>query len=51
LLLVAIPTVLTVATAWLRLWDPGNAVRAAFAAPLGFVAGAIVTAVLARRLR
>ena len=51
LIVVAVPTAFTVATAWLRLWDPGNAVRAVFAAPLGFVAGAIVAAVVTRRLR
>ena len=51
LILVAIPTLVTIASAWSGLWDPGNAVRAAFAAPLGFVSGAIVAAVVARRLR
>jgi uncharacterized membrane protein len=47
----AVPTILSVTTARLGLWDPSNVVRAAFAAPLGFVVGAIVAAVLARRLR
>lgn len=51
LLTSAIPTVVTLATAWLGLWDPGNVVRAALALPLGITVGAIVTAVLVRRLR
>jgi uncharacterized membrane protein len=51
LIITAIPTVVTLATAWLGFWDPTNAVRAILALPLGFAAGAIVTAVLARRLR
>ena len=51
LLATAVPTVITLATAWLGLWDPGNVVRATLALPLGFAVGAIVTAVLVRRLR
>jgi uncharacterized membrane protein len=51
LLASSIPTVFTLATAWLGLWDPGNAVRAALALPLGFAVGAILIAVAARRLR
>jgi uncharacterized membrane protein len=51
LLAAALPTVLTAATAWLGWWDPGNAIRAVLALPLGVAVGAIVTAVLARRLR
>lgn len=51
LIATAIPTLFTVATAWLGVWDPGNVVRAALALPLGVVVGAIVAAVLARRLR
>ena len=51
LIVTAIPTVLTLATAWLGVWDPPNAVRASLALPLGFSVGAVVMAVLARRLR
>ena len=47
----AIPTLLTLATAWLGLWDPSNMVRAVLALPLGLAVGAVVTAVLTRRLR
>ena len=51
LIVAAIPTLVTVATAAVGLWDPGNALRATLALPLGFVVGAIVAAVAARRLR
>jgi uncharacterized membrane protein len=51
LVLAALPTLLTVATAWVGWWDPGNALRATFAAPLGIVVGAVVAAVVARDLR
>lgn len=51
LALAALPTAFSVATAWLGWWDPGNALRAALAAPLGFVLGGVVAAVLARDLR
>lgn len=47
----SIPTGLTIATAWLGWWDPGNTIRAALALPLGVAVGGIVTAVLTRRLR
>jgi uncharacterized membrane protein len=47
----AIPTMVTVATAWLGVWDPPNAVRAALALPLGASVGAVVAAVLSRNLR
>jgi uncharacterized membrane protein len=47
----AVPTMVTVATAWLGMWDPPNAVRAAFALPLGASVGAVVAAVLSRNLR
>ena len=51
LIVTAIPTLVTLATAAIGVWDPGNAVRATLALPLGFAVGAIVTAVAARRLR
>ena len=51
LIIAGLPTLVTVGTAALGLWDPANALRAALALPLGFVVGAIVAAVLARRLR
>jgi uncharacterized membrane protein len=51
LIVTSIPTVVTAATAWVGLWDPANAVRATLALPLGFAVGAIVAAVLTRRLR
>lgn len=47
----ALPTGVTVAAAWLGLWDPGNIVRAALALPLGAVTGALVAATVARDLR
>ena len=50
LTVMALPTLLTVMTAWLGLWDPGNLVRATLALPLGAAAGGIVTAVSARDL-
>ena len=50
LTVMAIPTLATVVTAWLGLWDPGNVVRAVLAVPLGAAAGGIVTAVSARDL-
>jgi uncharacterized membrane protein len=46
----AAPTLLTLATAAVGAWDPGNTVRAAFALPLGLTAGAIVAAVAAKDL-
>lgn len=51
LIVTSIPTVLTVATAWVGLWDPANRLRAVLALPLGFAVGAVVVAVLTRRLR
>lgn len=47
----AAPTLFTVATAWLGLWDPGNAIRASLAVPLGAIATALITAVAAGDLR
>jgi uncharacterized membrane protein len=46
----ALPTLVTVATAWLGWWDPANGVRALLAVPLGAAAGAVVAAVAARDL-
>lgn len=51
LLVAGAPTVVTVVTAWLGLWDPGNVVRAALAVPIGAVGGALVAAVAAGDLR
>ena len=51
LIATALPTAFTLATAWLGLWDPPNTLRAALALPLGISVGAVVMAVLARRLR
>jgi hypothetical protein len=48
--MMALPTLATVATAWLGLWDPGNLMRATLALPLGAVAGGLVAAVSARDL-
>jgi uncharacterized membrane protein len=47
----ALPTLITVATAWAGVWDPGNAVRASLAVPLGAAIGAVVAAVAAGDLR
>jgi uncharacterized membrane protein len=47
LLVAAAPTVITVTTAWLGLWDPANGVRFALALPLGAAAGILVAAVAA----
>jgi uncharacterized membrane protein len=43
----SLPTLLTVTTAWLGWWDPGNDLRFASALPLGVAAGLIVAAVAA----
>ena len=51
LVVAAIPTIVTVLTAAAGWWDPGNALRAALAMPLGIVVGAVVTAVAVRDLR
>ncbi len=48
--LAAIPTLASVATAWVGVWDPGNVIRALLALPLGAAAGAVVAAVAARDL-
>ena len=49
--LVAIPTAVTVVTAWTGLGDPSNLWRAALAAPLGLVAGAAAMALVADRVK
>lgn len=51
LMVTAVPTLVTLATAALGWWDPANALRAVLAAPLGVAAGAVVTAGLTRNLR
>lgn len=51
LLGVAIPTVLTVVTGALGVWDPQNAVRAGLAFPLGAAIAAVVAAAAAGDLR
>jgi hypothetical protein len=51
LLALGAPTLVTVATAWLGWWDPGNVLRASSAVPLGLAAGLIVTAGVSRDLR
>jgi uncharacterized membrane protein len=45
------PTIVTVVTALLGWWDPGNTIRATLAVPLGAIAGAVVAAVAAGDLR
>lgn len=51
LIITALPTVVTVATAWLGWWDPGNTARAVLALPLGATIAAVITAVAAGDLR
>jgi uncharacterized membrane protein len=51
ILVTAVPTLVTLATAALGWWDPANVLRAAFAAPVGVAAGAVVAAGLTRNLR
>jgi uncharacterized membrane protein len=48
---VAIPTMLTLALAWLGVWDASNTWRAALAIPLGAAIAAVVAAVAAGDLR
>jgi uncharacterized membrane protein len=50
-LLAALPTVLSLATAMLGVWDGSNLTRALLAIPLGACAGAIVAAVGTKDLR
>ena len=51
LILLALPTLLSVTAAWLGWWDADNAARALLALPLGAGIGAIVCAVAAGDLR
>ena len=50
LIVAAIPTLVSLAAAWLGLWDPGNVVRATLALPLGVTAGGLISAGAARDL-
>lgn len=47
----AVPTALTVVTAWLGLADPSNAWRAILAAPLGVASGLVIGAVTTDHLK
>lgn len=51
LVLLAVPTAVTLITAWTGVWDPGNLVRAVSAVPLGAAAGGITAAAAAGDLR
>ena len=51
LVVVAMPTLVSVALAWMGVWDGTNVVRAVFAVPLGAVVALILAAVAARDLR
>lgn len=51
LVIAALPTLASVALAWLGWWDAENMIRAVFALPLGVVVAAIATAVAAGDLR
>ena len=51
LVLASIPTVISVSTAAVGLWDGSNVTRAVFAIPLGATAGAIVATVSTKDLR
>jgi uncharacterized membrane protein len=51
LVLAALPTLVSVATAWVGWWDPANLLRSALAVPLGAAIGAVTTAVAAGDLR
>jgi uncharacterized membrane protein len=51
LVLAALPTVVSLATAWLGWWDPANLLRSVLAVPLGAAIGAVTTAVAAGDLR
>ena len=47
----AAPTMLSLVTAWLGVWDPANVLRALLALPLGAAVGGLVAAVAAKDLR
>jgi uncharacterized membrane protein len=51
LVLAALPTLVSVATAWVGWWDPANLLRFTLAVPLGTAIGAVTTAVAAGDLR
>jgi uncharacterized membrane protein len=51
LVLACIPTLISVATAVIGVWDGSNVTRAMLAIPLGLTAGAIVAAVSTKDLR
>jgi uncharacterized membrane protein len=51
LIMLGLPTAVTVTTAWLGWWDPANLLRAALAVPLGAGVGAVIIAGLAGDLR
>jgi uncharacterized membrane protein len=51
LVIAAIPTLLTVALAWMGLWDASNTIRAGLAFPLGAAIAAVIAAVAAGDLR
>jgi anti-sigma-K factor RskA len=51
LLIAALPTLVTVASAWAGLWDASNLWRAALAIPLGVSLAAVIAAVAAGDLR
>jgi uncharacterized membrane protein len=50
IVIAALPTAVSASTALAGWWDPGNALRAALALPLGLAIGACVSAVAARDL-
>ena len=51
MIVAALPTVLSLASGTLGIWDGTNVVRAAFAVPLGISAGIIAAAVATKDLR
>lgn len=51
LIALALPTIFSVVTAVVGWWDPGNAVRAWLALPLGAIGGLLLTAAAAGDLR
>ena len=51
LIVAALPTLASVALAWMGLWDNSNVIRAALAIPLGATVAAVVAAVVAGDLR
>ncbi len=51
LIAAALPTLVSVALAWMGVWDGSNMIRAALALPLGATVAAVVAAVAAGDLR